>query len=537
MALFDWLSRKNNTAPENGKKQKKNLYKELLLQNLEEAKEEYPDKAPQLDAFLPLISEELKERTAKEKHQKSSTEEGAADEETVQDARTVFSISEDKMEAFACILPPAGGGRKMEQDGFEEDLRYSGITYGVNEKLAREILEEERYLYPFPLAEGTPAEDGRDGEIIEYFQRSAVLKIEAEEGEILTFGREHTMQTVKQDAVICRKKPAEKAKDGKDVVGNVLKGKDGEEVELRAGENTIISSDQKCLLAESDGVVSFSEEGNFCVHKQRTIIGDVGRHTGNVYWKGDLFISGNVREEVIIKAAGNIIINGDVREATITAGGSIRIEKSCTKGQAETVLKAEGQIQCAAMEDITAEANGSIFGEVILDSRITSGGSVYALSGRGLLIGGEIKARGSVAAKEIGNVSQCHNKIYIGYEPGFKEKLQETQENFKTTTLTLDKLRKNVSTLKSFGNKISLEKRELLSKLEEQKNLYEKRLKEQTEELKSLTVASHKLGEGKITCEKMYPTTEIHIGDKKKVILNTMNNCKISLQGGIIAAR
>ncbi len=537
MSLFGRLSRQMNMAED--KKKRVNLQEELnqtLRRNLEEAKQQYPTSVNDFDAFLPLIQQEI---TLYMFGQEDDTKEKTVDSDfsKAKDAISVFYISEDKMAAYACVLPPLNEGKDIEQTTFEEDLKYAGIVYGIDKLLMSEIIEDRKYLTPFPIAAGLPPKDGQDGVITENFKRIQALNIELQEGDSIDFDQEYPMQIIKKDAVICQVQPATKAEHGTDVVGNLLNGSDGTEIQIFPGPNTSLSKDKCRLTASIDGVVSLTEEGGFCVQPQRSISGDVGRHTGNIYCKGDLFISGNVRDDIIVKASGDIIIGGEVREAKITAGGSIRIQKKCTKGQTEPELRADGQIQCAVIENSEVHAGGNVYAEVIMDSRVISGSSVYVQSGRGLLIGGEVKARTNVSAKEIGNLSECSNSISVGYQPGVKEELQEKESSLKEATSTLNKLRKNVSALKSFGNTISHEKRKVLAQLEEQRGLYEKKVSELADEIKALTVILHKASAGDVSCEKMYPVTEIYIGDKRKVVREVLTNCKVYLQGDTIVAR
>ena len=536
---MSFLKRITNQITMSGDKKKRtNLQEEfntLLQENMKWAGEEYQDAAEELERFCALVREKLSGHIPEHiVDEKTEEEPGAADS---RDAVSVFYVSEDKMKAFACILPPINGGEDVRPDSFQEDIRYTGISHGLDQELVSEMIEDEAYLCPFLVAQGDAPENGRDGSVTDYFERRTRLEIEVPEASVIDFSQEITMQVVQKDALICRIQPAEKAKDGRDVVGNILPGTDGAEVELVPGQGTYLTPDGRQLLASVDGVISVTEEGHFCVEPQRTVSGDAGRHTGNLYCKGDLYISGNVRGDIIVKADGNIIIGGEVQEAEIRAGRNIRIQKGVIKGKEQATLRAGGQIQCALMEGVEAEAEGSVFAEVIMDSQVLSGGSLYVTSGRGLLIGGDVKARKNVTAKEIGNLSERTNCIHVGYEPELRRKLQALHEDLEETNSTLDKLQRNVSNLKSVGTRLPQEKRELLSKLEEQRTLYENKAEEQAEELKKLTVELRKTGDGAVSCETLYPTTEVYIGDKKTVVQRTLTPGRVFLQGDTVVAR
>lgn len=537
MSIFKRLTGGSET------RKKKNLqeeFKTMLQENMEEAREEYEDKTEELERFLPVIqkamADYLPDRILDEDDTPEEGEE-AVDPELIKNSVCIFHVSEDKMLALGCMLPPVNGGKDMTWETLEKELRYAGLSYGVDQTLIKKLIGEEAYLRPFPVAAGTPYKDGKNGVVVDCFERKACLNIEAADGEVIDFSQEITMQVVQKDAIICQIQPAEKAVDGMDVVGNVLKGTDGVDVEVTAGENTYLSASGKQLLASIDGVISVTEKGDFYVKPQRTVSGSAGRHTGNIYGKGDLYIAGNVNGNIVVKADGDLIIGGEVRDAQITAGGNVRIQKGIVKGPEETTIKAGGQLQAAVIDGVEVEAGGNIYAQVIVESKVTSGESVFANSDRGLIIGGEVKARKNVTAKEIGNISGCANHIFVGYAPERKAELEELKKEQKDSTATLDMLQKNISTLKAVGSHLPPDKKELLTKLEEQRELYEGKEAELAKKIKDLAVAIRKASDGTVSCGKLYPTTEVYIGEKKTVLQRQMEPCRVFISGENIVAR
>lgn len=535
MSIFSRFTSSSET------KKKKSLHEELKMQlqeNLQAAKEDHPERAEQLDAFFPIVQKALENHMPERILEDAEGEEQPEKpEEIIRNAMCIFHVSEDKMLAFACVLPPINGGNDITIEVVEKEIRYAGLSFGIDQAIIKEIVKEQEYLRPFTVAEGKPQKDGRDGVVIDCFERKASVEIKAAEGAVIDFSKEVSMQTAKKDAILCYVQQAEKAVDGMDVVGNVLKGKDGTEAELQAGENTCFSASGAQLIASIDGAVSIDEKGAFCIKPQRTIDGSAGRHTGNVYSKGDMFIAGNVSGDIVVKADGDLIIAGEVTDAQITAKGNVRIQKGITKGKAQTIVKAGGQIQASVIDGVEIEADGSVYAEVIVDSKVTSGGSIFVNSDRGLIIGGEIKAHMNVTAKEIGNVSGCTNRIFAGYEPERRNKMDEKKQQLKECANTLETLQKNIATLKAVGSHLPQDKKELLEKLEEQRRLYEIKETELSEEIKYLANILRKASDGIVSCSKMYPTTEISIGEKKTVLQRQMEPCRVFISGDNIVAR
>lgn len=534
MSIFDQFSKKITQAKERKKQESmQERQMDLLHANTQKAKEEYPEETLSLNEFLVTIQEKLSERMPKPDPQELEEKKTEA-----KDAEVLFYVTKDKMLAFSCVLPPVHGGQDIHTEKFMEELKYVGIVYGINESSIKNITTEKKYLCPFLAALGTAPIDGEDGNLSDVFERVPLPNFHAEQGNEMDFSQEISMQIVKKDGVLSYRKPPVAARDGKDITGKVLLGKPGADIELTAGANTYVSADGKQLLAAVDGAVSMTEDGSFCVVPQRTILGDVGRHTGNIYCKtGNLYISGSVREDVIIKSSGDIIVGGSVREASLDAGGIIRIQKGCTKGKSETMLTAEGQVQCASIEETTVKASGDVFAEVIMDSEITSGGSIYVLSGRGLLAGGDVKAHSNVAAKEIGNLSDGKNHVRAGYRPELAAAIEAKDEELKEARATMAKVRKNVLTLVALGDDMPSEKRELLEQLEEQSSLYGEKIRSLMNERETLTMEFHASGNGAVTAEKIHPVTKIQIADKTKTIQEPLTDCTVALQGNMIVVK
>lgn len=534
MSIFDQFSKKITQAKE--RKKQESLQEEqmaLLQTNMQRTKEEYPEETMSLDDFLAMIQEKLADRMPKPDPQDL---EGKKIE--TKDAEVMFYVAKDKMLAFACVLPPVHGGQDIGVEQFMENLNHTGIVYGINEDSIKSILTEQPYLCPFLAALGTAPIDGEDGSLSDAFKRTPAPKLDAAKSNTIDFSQEISMQIVAKDAALSYRKPPVAPRNGTDIMGKVLVGKPGADIELTAGENTYVSADGKQLLAAVDGAVSTTEDGVFCVVPQRSVLGDVGRHTGNIYCKtGNLYISGNVREDVIVKSAGDIIVGGSVREASLDAGGTIRIQKGCTKGRSQTTLTAEGQVQCVSIEETTVKAGGDIFAEVIMDSEITSGGSIYALSGQGQLSGGEIKAHSNVTAKEIGGLSSSENHVWAGYRPELAAAIEEKDEELKEARATMAKVRKNVLTLEALGDDMPSEKRELLGQLEEQSSLYREKIRGLMDERGTLTMDFHASGNGAVTAKTIHPVTKIQIADKTKMIQEPLTDRTVALQGTMIVVK
>lgn len=516
----------------------KEEYLEILQENTNEVVEKFPERGKDFLQFFPVIEEGIVKHIVKV--QIPDTE--VLNEESVEDhlndirnypvdASSVLFLSDDKMSAYACLLPPINGGKEEDVEDLLEQIKYSGIRYGLNKHTVVQMVREKKYLYPFLLARGLEAKDGIDGVKTDYFERTKAFDIERFQGETIDFEETASMQVIGKGEVLCAIQPATKALDGTDVTGRVLKGKDGKNVEVKIGQNTIISHDGLYLLSKIAGIVSVEEDHKFCVERRHVIKDNIKADEGVISFSDDIIIDGNVLPGAEIHVTGSIIITGEVKGASIFAGGSIRIQKG-VKGPAKSVLKSSGQVQCQVIENAVVTADGNVYANGILNSEVISGGSVYVLSGKGMITGGAVRAKGDVHAKEIGNISGTPNLVCAGHIAGLSESIKNTEKELAESKETLEKLRKNVMNLRAVGNILSNDKKEMLKQLMKQKELYESRVDELSKQLKILKEKSSNTIDGKISCLELHPVTEVCIGEKSRIFNEPVTNCRIEYKGG-----
>lgn len=443
------------------------------------------------------------------------------------DAATRVFMSEDRMTACVCVLPPFDGGQEVSLQMLREDLRYEGITYGVLDDALEELVEQQLYLHIFPIARGTAPVDGIDGTVQPLIEQRDAIRIDATPDEVLDFNMSELVQAIHKGDRICKITPAVPGKVGSDVTGRLINGHIGQEPVIPRGRNTEPSGDGKFLLATITGAV-FVEDGLFCVEQRRIISGDLRSDSGNLDYPGDIWVKGSVTGGLTINAAGDVIIEGAVDQAQIIAKGTIRVQKGM-KGPG--LLRAGRQVQCAVIENAIIDAGDSVYAEVIINSKITCENTVYATQGRGLIVGGHVRAREGICALKIGNQSECLNRLTLGRYAEVQRQIETTAAELEEAHLTLERLRQNVLNMRAVTN-LSLEKRALLQQLTEQKALYTTREEELNERITQLRQQSHADMTGHIRCDELYPQTEITIGDQSVSVQQPVTDCNIHLYNG-----
>lgn len=503
------------------------LYQELS-ENAEEDELRSPEDAEEIRKFTDKL------RTILEQHVKKQCSGSGITHAKVSpvDAATAVYLSANHMSAYVCLLPPLSGGADSKLEKVMEDLHFEGLAFGLDEVALKAAIDRRQYLHILPIARGKRAKDGEDAQISDFFTRKDVFELESKEGEQIDFDEKNLIQAVHKGEVICRLTPAVPAQDGMDVTGRTLRGKSGRHLSLPQGENTVLSQDGLFLIAGIDGAVC-TRGGLFCVERQKVIFSDVDASIGDLDYPGAVLIKGDVHDGRTVKASGNIIIEGCVKNATIISEGSVRIQHG-VQGNRTGGVRATHQVQCKLIEETTVVAGGSVFAEAIVDSDITSGGSVYVTGGRGLLVGGQVKARNAVEAKRIGNQSGALSLIILNYNPNLKNKASRIHDELKKVRNTLEDLQRHISTLRLKSASLSREQRDLLARLVEQRELYEGKKEELIARSRQTAEELSDMSANWVISGDILPTTVIRLGDKSLTIRSQLKNCNIHMASGTL---
>lgn len=451
------------------------------------------------------------------------------------DAKAFFFVMEDRMTAYACILPPLGGGSDITPERLNEDMFFDGICCGIDNEIIARVLAEKWYLHIFRVAKGILPQDGKDGCLVSELLENRKIHVEPDGSETPDLTHSPT-KLVRKGEVICRVQPPSPAIDGHLVTGQVLPAREGQAVPPPVGENTILSEDGQILLAAVDGI-AFFENGCFSVQGNHVLTSDVDASIGRLTYDGSLYIGGNVQDNATIQCTGNLVVAGQVLSGNIIAGGSIRVLKGII-GQGETTLQAGNEVQCPLIQNAAVTAKGNIHTEVILNSNVTSDdGSIYATIGRGLIVGGRLRACNSIYAKRIGNLSGAVVEIIVGYSSAMARQLMDLQQGLENIRNTLEHLRKSIVQLRVAGNNLSNAQRAVLTRLVEQRMLYERQEVEQTRAYRDLEQNTFLNSDSRIICDELLPSANVHIGRKTLFIQTKEVKCNIHLYSGRIAIR
>ncbi|QNB47877.1 DUF342 domain-containing protein [Thermanaerosceptrum fracticalcis] len=208
-----------------------------------------------------------------------------------------------------------------------QELSRLGIKYGVDwEACSRGVTScaEEEVV----IARGIPAEPGKDGRVELLFPSDSKLPVLAEEEETVDFRKRYVFTSVVEGEILAVKHLPGLGRPGTSVKGEVIVPPAPRDFILSAGEGAVLTRDgERAVAARAGRPVAFRQANLVRVSVLPELVhtGNVDLASGNISFKGDVVIAGNVEEGMTVEAGGNVRVGGLVSGARIQATGSILI--------------------------------------------------------------------------------------------------------------------------------------------------------------------------------------------------------------------
>lgn len=199
------------------------------------------------------------------------------------------------------------------------------VTHGIIESAIASLYEKPangRFL----IAEGKSPEPPVDEKVLITCTLNGEGKpVVLEDGRV-DYRNLRRFPSVEPGAVLATKQPGIPGKPGFRVDGEPVEPPPPKTAELEAGQGAVLSPDGNSVLAAVSGRPVIRRTGNrytVAVEPLLKIRGDVNLETGNVIFRGDVEITGSVREAMRVEATGKVSVGGEVAEATIIAEGDV----------------------------------------------------------------------------------------------------------------------------------------------------------------------------------------------------------------------
>lgn len=262
-----------------------------------------------------------------------------------------LQVSEDGMKAVLRLrprlriireivdLPPANYLRLVVKEKIEQlppvtleeiiqELNKQGIVFGIDwEACARAAAScrEEEVI----IAQGRPPERGEDARIEFFFSpNEKVPVIRGDVGKI-DYRERFAFTSVDAGTIVARKYPGVPGVPGTTVRGELIAPPPPKDVVLKAGKGVALVNNGFEVVALDTGRPLLLQNKKFSeitIYPSLVHPGDVDLSSGNIAFKGDVLIGGNVNEGMNVEALGDVRVAGHVAQAMIQASGSILVQ-------------------------------------------------------------------------------------------------------------------------------------------------------------------------------------------------------------------
>ena len=452
------------------------------------------------------------------------------------DGEIIIEIDPTGMECTINVKPAKGIGVAPLIEDVRKALEAHGVISGIDNDLIEDVFNRQRWNEVFVAAKGTPVINGVDGRIEYTFMSEQHVLNVGDDGRV-DFYNLNLVHNVQKGDVLAIIYPPIEGSDGTTIFGKQIIPKQGKRIIAPIGRNVELAEEGSKILAGTDGE-AILEKKNVSVLQAHTVAGDVDFGSGNIDFTGSVIVQGNITNGFIVKASGNVEVNGAVIGGSIDAAGDVMVRNGI-QGQNKGIIKAGGNLFARYIENATVYAAQNVDGgEAIMHSEVNSGGEVSVLNRKGVIVGGVVRAAKVVHCHIVGSEIGVVTVIEIGINPLAREELKNIYKELPSKENDLDKAVKAVSILRQLEksqNGLTCEKKDmLLNLMKTQYSLIGEvdRLKKRKAELE---VELENTKQGKLRSKELiYPGVKLTIGKAIMHIEDTLQRSALVLDAGEI---
>lgn len=445
--------------------------------------------------------------------------------------RITLEVLEKNMKVFLLIKEPDDeDSQPITFQNVQDILKSTGIISGINQDLIRQIIDEKKWNEKFLIAEGIMPTQGEPAKIKFFIDTDKSLSPHIEKDGHIDFRELHIVSSVEKDAPLVTKIPSAVGLPGRDVHGNELPALPGKDIpQVKCGKGTYKDPENELLIKSScDGIIFYNASTNVIeVRDLFTVQGSVDYSTGNIHVKSSVEIKGDIKPGFSVTTPYNLDVKGVVEHAIITCGGNMKVQSGII-GDEKSMIKVGGDLNSGYINNQHVICEGSVIvNNEIRNSSIESGNEVKVMKDSGVILGGKITAKNTVAAASIGNIYDIHTEIHVGINKEFKDRYTNKLEELNSAQKELDELIKKISII-ARGSVGTADKRMMFIKSQWQHSCdHIEKLKKEFMEIESAYFGV--TDPAVYVRKKIYPNCIIKIKGCELKINDELSNVKFSL--------
>lgn len=340
-------------------------------------------------------------------------------------------IDAEGVYAYWCSLDSRS--RPVTLEDVQHDLKEHGVVDGIKQGAIEELLDavqegnqpKEAHL----IAEGIPPVHGQNAAfeiVVGSHNRSGPLRSDGS----VDFRRVDLDPEVVSGQEIAIAHQPTAGKSGKNIYGNEIKGRDGSTAGIKAGTNVFAEEQNGEIhyFSRVGGVIKFMRN-ELSVVDLLIIEGDINYKTGNLEFKGEVFIKGSVGPNFTVSAESHITVVGNVESgATIMSKGNITVGKGIIGRK--TRVMAVGHVQAQFVQDANVQCGRNLFlGSYANLAYLRAGARLKVNRAKGqrggVITGGQTWAYRSIDICTAGTPNRTSTEVNVGVSPDQAEKLEQ----------------------------------------------------------------------------------------------------------------
>jgi len=330
-------------------------------------------------------------------------------------------IAENNMSAMLTVNDDS---IKLTEELIRAHIEEAGIVHGIIEENIQRIIDLFPEVTDLKIARGEYPVAGTDATVELLQDIKTDLTPETTHSGRADFKKLNLISPVHVGDVIKLRTPPTDGEPGMDIFGKKIPTRKGRDLRLLKGVNAKISEDGCSLVAQEDGFLYHGPGGTVNVMAVYIVNGDVDYHTGNIEYKGDIIVKGDVRSGFGLKSGRNIVIRGSVEDCEIHAKGTVQINGG-VRSSGVSLIVAGGDIRVNFLENTHVETPGNVFiNREAVNCEIRAGGDIEVQWNKGRILGGHVSAGGWIIAPTLGSEFSSLAELAVepeGWEPHFKK--------------------------------------------------------------------------------------------------------------------
>lgn len=346
-------------------------------------------------------------------------------------------ISPDEMEASLYLIKPEEKTEYTMADLLEL-LQKHHITFGIDMKAVELMQKGAIYQREVCVARGIRPVDGQDGYYLYNFDMDLNRKPTVREDGSVDYWSVHAVELVEAGQVIATYNEPISGQDGTTVTGKPIKAKRGRPLPPIAGKGFSRSEDGNTYTADVTGKIEMLNN-RIIISSVYEVRGDVDLRTGNIDFRGDVVIHGNVTAGAVVKASGTITVDGICEACTLEAGKGILLRGGVLGGE-KAVIRSKKDIQAKFFEYCYVEAEGCIRLTSALNCKLVSYEKIYLVGKRAGLVGGDVYATCGIEADTLGNINEVKTQVHVGTSAEILHGIFELESQIRDDNSLLDKV-------------------------------------------------------------------------------------------------